>query len=342
MLYTNSSMNTITIDSKKYVKATDIARELGYTADYVGQLSRARKVDAQLVGRSWYVSEDSIREHKQSRYRSTKKTSRETITQSLEARDADSKNSSSAPLIAHKDHTRLSGENLYTPAPSSKESYYFADEAPLSPEGASKIKTGRLPVSFGDAHTVEITSSSGKYNFNLADNPELRFSGSLSISEVEDQLSADKELGSIPMEEQEDDSEGSVIAISRNVTANGKKTKTSKITSNIGVKHLKSSTKKHKRKLPVEHNTTGVLGMQRRRISDMNPLGGTLKMVVPSDKNSISNFGIYSILLSILVSSAISVFLLGLEATVSLDGSALVTSYSFEFSTLLNVVSFVQ
>jgi len=74
----------------------------------------------------------------------------------------------------------------------------------------------------------------------------------------------------------------------------------------------------------------------------MNPLGGTLKMVVPSDKNSISNFGIYSILLSILVSSAISVFLLGLEATVSLDGSALVTSYSFEFSTLLNVVSFVQ
>jgi len=72
---------------------------------------------------------------------------------------------------------------------------------------------------------LRLPQALGNTIFNLADNPELRFSGSLSISEVEDQLSADKELGSIPMEEQEDDSEGSVIAISRNVTANGKKTK---------------------------------------------------------------------------------------------------------------------
>ena len=342
MMYTEPSMNTITIDSRKYVKATDIARELGYTADYVGQLCRARKVDAQLVGRSWYVSEDSIREHKQTRYRSTKKTSRETITQSLEARDVDSKHSSSAPLIAHKDHTQLSGENLYTPAPSSKESYYFADEAPLSPEGTSKIKTGRLPVSFGDAHKVEITSSSGKYDFNLADNPELRFSGSLSISEVEDQPSTAKESGSIPMEAQKDDNEGSVVAINRNLAPHGKKTKTSEITSNIAVKHLKSNAKNKKKKLPVEHNTTGVLGMKRRRISDRNPSGGTLKMAVPTQRTSVSSVGVYGILFSILVSSVISMFLLGLEATVSLEGSVLVTSYTFEFSTLLNMVSFMQ
>jgi hypothetical protein len=335
-------MNTITIDSKKYVKATDIARELGYTADYVGQLCRARKVDAQLVGRSWYVSEDSIREHKQSRYRSTKKASKETIAQSLEARDADSKNSPSTPLIAHKDNTRLSGEKLYTPAPSSKESYYFTDEAPLSPEGASKIKNGRLPVSFDDAHKVEITSNSDKYDFNLADNPELRFSGSLSISEVEDQPSTTKESGNIPMEKQEADNEGSVVPINRNVTAHSKKTKVSEITSNIGVKHLRSDAKKRKRKLPVEHNTTGVLGMQRRRISDRNPLGGTLKVAVPSDNSFLSSFGIYSIFMSILVSSTIAIFLLGLEATVSIEGSTLVTSYAFEFNTLLNAVSFAR
>ncbi len=69
-------MNSISINNENYVKATDIARELGYTADYVGQLCRAGKVQAELVGRSWYVSEESIRAHKKNRYRSTKTASK--------------------------------------------------------------------------------------------------------------------------------------------------------------------------------------------------------------------------------------------------------------------------
>lgn len=77
------NMEHISVNGEKYVKASSIARELGYTADYVGQLARSGKIDAQLVGRSWYVNERSIREHKRDRYRSTAAKSREALRESL-------------------------------------------------------------------------------------------------------------------------------------------------------------------------------------------------------------------------------------------------------------------
>ena len=64
-------MDVLTVGEKSYVKASVLARELGYTADYIGQLCRGKKVDAKLVGRSWYVEKDSIQSHKSTRYRST-------------------------------------------------------------------------------------------------------------------------------------------------------------------------------------------------------------------------------------------------------------------------------
>lgn len=76
-------MEHISINGEKYVKASSIARELGYTSDYVGQLCRGGKVDAQLVGRSWFVSESSIRAHKNNRYRSTITKSKKALKEAL-------------------------------------------------------------------------------------------------------------------------------------------------------------------------------------------------------------------------------------------------------------------
>ncbi len=56
-------MNTVVIDGVTYTKAGTLAKQFRYTTDYIGQLCRAGKVDAQLVGRSWYVSEDSLMDH---------------------------------------------------------------------------------------------------------------------------------------------------------------------------------------------------------------------------------------------------------------------------------------
>lgn len=70
-------MNVIDISGIRYLKATDAAKKVGYTADYVGQLARGGKLDAKQIGRSWYVSEEDILAHKKANHRSTKQKSHE-------------------------------------------------------------------------------------------------------------------------------------------------------------------------------------------------------------------------------------------------------------------------
>lgn len=57
-------MDELTIADKKYLSSKKAAKLTGYAKDYVGQLCREGKVEARLVGRNWYVLEDSILEHR--------------------------------------------------------------------------------------------------------------------------------------------------------------------------------------------------------------------------------------------------------------------------------------
>ncbi len=57
-------MDTITLDGEKYLSTKYAAKITGYAKDYVGQLCREGRVEARLVGRNWYVREQSIREHR--------------------------------------------------------------------------------------------------------------------------------------------------------------------------------------------------------------------------------------------------------------------------------------
>jgi len=63
----------ISFNNKEYIKASEVAKKFRYTQDYVGQLCRNKKVDARLVGRTWFVVMDSVTE-----YRKTKHTDRKT------------------------------------------------------------------------------------------------------------------------------------------------------------------------------------------------------------------------------------------------------------------------
>jgi hypothetical protein len=54
----------LVFNGQRYISSARAAKLVGYTKDYVGQLCRAEKIEARLVGRSWYVNEDSIRKHK--------------------------------------------------------------------------------------------------------------------------------------------------------------------------------------------------------------------------------------------------------------------------------------
>lgn len=57
-------MDEILIEEKKYISSKRAAKITGYAKDYVGQLCREGRVPARLVGRSWYVLETAIQDHR--------------------------------------------------------------------------------------------------------------------------------------------------------------------------------------------------------------------------------------------------------------------------------------
>jgi hypothetical protein len=334
-------MNSISIDGKSYSKATDIARELGYTADYVGQLCRARKVDAQLVGRSWYVSEESIRNHKKSRYRNDKKAAHAIISKTLHAKDGDSEDSFSVSVSTSSKERSLqhgySDKQFYKKVAQKKPAHaYYKDDSELIPVSISqKQKEGSVVVQHADAKTVKIVSNSKEYDFDPTPRPEIRFSGALKISEV-DYDEEDVEASNI--HETTEDVLTQKIPVQRKL----KKPNSSKVKDSQAIKVVhKRTEKKKKRNLPTEHNDSGIIGMTAQRISDRNPRGGTLKVAVPT--NHFASRGVrggrYILVATFVCAVFVSTFMLGLQSVVLVQDAIVTTSYFFEFEKVIATVS---
>lgn len=77
-------MEEISFSGEKYIKASILAKNFGYTPDYIGQLCRGKQIKCTLIGRSWYVSEESLREHRKGRYRSSSAKSKEYLRKVVE------------------------------------------------------------------------------------------------------------------------------------------------------------------------------------------------------------------------------------------------------------------
>jgi hypothetical protein len=166
-------MEVLNVGGKEYVKASVIARELGYTADYVGQLCRGRKVNAKLVGRSWYVDRSSMDLHKTSRYRGTQTKSKQALHEEVKLQVTEPEQSNS---------------NFYrhSPVVTTKVSYHEDDAELIPVVGAVTKKTGRLSVGLADAASVDVVSKNPRYIFNTPHRPEIKFKGSLPIKEISD------------------------------------------------------------------------------------------------------------------------------------------------------------
>jgi hypothetical protein len=57
-------MDELLIGDKKYISSKRAAKVTGYAKDYIGQLCREGRVPARLVGRSWYVLESALHDHR--------------------------------------------------------------------------------------------------------------------------------------------------------------------------------------------------------------------------------------------------------------------------------------
>jgi hypothetical protein len=131
-------MDELTIDGKVYVSSKRAAALSGYAKDYVGQLCREGRVESKLVGRSWYVYEQSIRDH---RFNDEKSKGKGTEVQSLNEEgntiQSSTETSENTNIQAVWERSAYSSES-FQPIPVLSE---FADEIPTSREESEDPKT---------------------------------------------------------------------------------------------------------------------------------------------------------------------------------------------------------
>lgn len=77
-------MDTVTVDGVQFIKAAKAAKSAGYTADYVGQLCRGGKIESRLVGRTWYVRDGELEEHRRDKSRQNKSKTIQNVEKSIE------------------------------------------------------------------------------------------------------------------------------------------------------------------------------------------------------------------------------------------------------------------
>lgn len=215
-------MDFVEIAGVRYVRATDIARQFGYTSDYVGQLSRAGKIDAKQIGRVWYIKEGELDVHKKENIRSNKKKTQVILRKTLEEE--------SLPGRIYN--------SIYTPPPGSSEFRkrlldtsirYEHDEHPLTPPVATPhpepiasehIREEHTPLPVQpvsevhlsvddeekeEVHVLDVDAGEENEHFLLAERPEEpRMQGRLDIEDIEEREEKEREVQEQQKKEREE------------------------------------------------------------------------------------------------------------------------------------------
>ncbi len=101
-------MDELIVNGTTYLKASVAARNAGYTSDYVGQLCRGKKIDARLVGRTWYVNPDELGVHQVEKRRMARVKAREQVRKSIAEHTASkTKKLEARPLAYETDDSEL-------------------------------------------------------------------------------------------------------------------------------------------------------------------------------------------------------------------------------------------
>jgi hypothetical protein len=196
-------MDTFNHNGLVYVKASILAKRHRYTTDYIGQLCRQNKVDAQLVGRAWYVNEHSLLNHKIERKKDTR--SNEIMSKNAHENTTDSFESQVKieihPVTSKKTFRQFFSSEL--PAPvnhhwQNRAVAYVDDAATLVPQVTNKIRKSlveavsespapaQLPVELAESETVTVHEvTEAKKHLVFTDMPEVALSGDLAIENMD-------------------------------------------------------------------------------------------------------------------------------------------------------------
>lgn len=184
-------MKGVTIEGVEYLSASSLAKQFRYTTDYIGQLCRAKKVDAKLVGRTWYVNPISLTKHKTARYKKvlppekTQEVASE-ITLSRTKIDPEvfiSKHQKTAAISQPNFARRIDWKPLK----------YEPDEVELLPKvSQNKNQSHEIKLNLAEAKSVTVKNQSTKTKLVAEDLPTVSLKGKLTIESLNESFLADE------------------------------------------------------------------------------------------------------------------------------------------------------
>jgi len=180
-------MKEISIDGVTYVPASSLKKEFRYTADYIGQLCRAKKVDARLVGRSWYVNPLSLKNHKLNKVKKNKKEDNKDadITYNIKISRTDE-----TPKIIHNSLiTPQIEKKNFVSRMAWKPANYESDEQDLLPSLDKQTvdeEPQKISVFLADSEKISIKNKEKVTILEPEPMPEVTLRGKLSIASLDE------------------------------------------------------------------------------------------------------------------------------------------------------------
>lgn len=187
-------MKKVTLNGIDFVKASEVAKEYNYTTDYIGQLCRSKKVNARLVGRSWFVNVPSIEAHRESRHQGIKKEVSQSEVKNVEVESPDSSDSTPKTYLKRVQSPKTRVKDMFVPETGKGKSRTFTsvplnyepDDFSLIPTVENKPKVTLLKVSIADSERLKVKSDTRKNNVLRPEPlPEVFLSGKLSVTDIQ-------------------------------------------------------------------------------------------------------------------------------------------------------------
>lgn len=183
-------MDVISVNGVSYEKASVLAKEFKYTSDYIGQLCRARKVDAQLVGRTWYVNRESLETHRSSRY---SKVDQFVDDKTFEYKVKINKSRIDVqPALNKKVAKILNHEQNFAKRIDWKPVKYEYDSSDLIPNLLSERQ--KINVDLAEAEKIVVRNTSKNIDLISEDLPIVSLSGDINITSADENYDVEKEL----------------------------------------------------------------------------------------------------------------------------------------------------
>lgn len=178
-------MEVISIDGVEYTKANQLAKRFKYTTDYIGQLCRADKVKAKLVGRTWYVNFESLSAHKNNRYLKSREgdsVEKQNLIHKISPRRVEATlRKNTFQLVAKQGGERREKQNFINHI-AWKPAKYEADSADLFPQVKMRESSEKIIVDLAEAEVVEVSPQSRTSIFKVDALPEVSLRGKVKVT----------------------------------------------------------------------------------------------------------------------------------------------------------------